>query len=224
MTPRISMLRLDMLTSVELTACFITVPDIIQWRRKDCSAYWLPPADGIAGRVIGQYASAVAFSPAPDNTASAVRGSGESWWDRLFPWRHMHLHSVQLPVTISQGELSAIHARLTICTQLESMQCVATTDIQVEPDTLDDQDGPNMMGVLEWYPDETIVLKKKQIYWLILENSGKQAFEWIYADPISTVVGDRGVAHETSNGWQIEQDGGPGADIPSIIVGVVAHK
>ena len=186
--------------------------------------------------ILPNQGAAIAFSPntagssslLPNNNDGNVNVQKESWWDRLFPWRHVHLHSVQLPVHSSKP----IKARLAVCTSTrdsttlwqnipDASQCVASaTPLTV----LDPQDDP---GVLEWIAptpnnaavaNDAIVLRKKNVYWLVVQTE-QDEFDWVYALPSEDYIGDSRVAYETQNGWKLEQTD----YIPSIMVTVVDH-
>ncbi|KAI8145601.1 hypothetical protein BJV82DRAFT_604323 [Fennellomyces sp. T-0311] len=165
-------------------------------------------------RIQVQQGAAIAFSP---NFANAQK---ESWWDRLFPWRHVHLSSVQLAVHSDQP----VSARLAICTSTrdnlwqtipDASKCIASAELQV----LDPADDP---GILEWIPsqdEDAIVMRKKNVYWLLVQADANQ-FDWVYAQPSDDLIGDSRVAYETQNGWKLQED----EMIPSIMITVVDHE
>ncbi|KAI7859333.1 hypothetical protein BDC45DRAFT_497379 [Circinella umbellata] len=191
-------------------------------------------SDGLP--ILHNQGAAIAFSPntagfslLTTNSDDNLSVQKESWWDRLFPWRHVHLHSVQLPVHSSKP----IKARLAVCTSTRDStlwqnfpdvsQCVSSaTPLTV----LDPQDDP---GVLEWIApgpnnaadgneNDAIVLRKKNVYWLVVQTE-QDEFDWVYALPSEEYIGDTQIAYETQNGWKLEQDD----NIPSIMITVVDH-
>ncbi|KAI9498920.1 hypothetical protein BDB00DRAFT_797302 [Zychaea mexicana] len=174
--------------------------------------------------ILPKQGAAIAFSPG----ASAVSAQKESWWDRLFPWRHVHLKSVQLAVHSSSSSsttTSDLKARLAVCTSThdslwqnipDASQCVASTSSLSVLDPMDDP------GVLEWHPSEeqedAIVLRKKNVYWLIVQTE-QDEFDWVYALPSDDSLGDNRVAYETQNGWKLQQD----ELVPSVMITVTDH-
>ncbi|KAI9323682.1 hypothetical protein BX666DRAFT_2022408 [Dichotomocladium elegans] len=208
-----------------------------------------PVPDALTGQtILPNHAAAVAFSPmTDDDERSSGRSTvtyvgqhrtkaGESWWDRLFPWRHVHLHSVQLAVT-THGQLDHVRATLSICTSArdslwqnipDMQKCVASaTSSVVVVDPPSDEAAPQLLplGIMEWIPEEAIVLKKKQIYWLVVQAApGTDEFDWVFAQVSGGAVGDRGLAYQSDAGWQLQDENDDGQPIPSVIITVTDHK
>jgi hypothetical protein len=185
-----------------------------------------PPPDNISGlSIVPGKAAATAFSPNPTSfkeiNMDHAAQNGESWWDRLFPSRHVHLVSVQLPV-VSTNKTS-VQGTLSICAskrerfglgkpQVPDLQkCVNTVSV-----TSDDIDQDDSFGVLEWNPEVTIVLKKSKMYWLVVQAES-EPFSWVYAQGGSNQYG---TAFETETGWEFKLEGEP---IPSAMVMVEDH-
>ncbi|KAI8363921.1 hypothetical protein BD560DRAFT_403909 [Blakeslea trispora] len=190
-----------------------------------------PPIDNISGLPIqSDKAAAIAFSPNPENfkeismSRSLHLAGGESWWDRIFPNRHVHLVSVQIPVASSttknhiQGKLSICASKASNHAQVpDTNKCVETVSINNNQD--DDMSQDDMFGVLEWKPDEVVVLKKSKLYWLVVQSENSQPFNWVYADTISG-SSQYGTAYETETGWQLKLEGEP---VPSAVIMVADH-
>ncbi|KAI8643383.1 hypothetical protein BD408DRAFT_414813 [Parasitella parasitica] len=188
-----------------------------------------PPTQDVSGLSV-EYgkAAATAFSPNPSSTKKHIdmkhlQTSGESWWDRLFPNRHVHLVSVQLPVVGKKTNFA--NATLSICASKRSKfgpnshdipdltKCVNSVSVQTQ-----DVDEEDLFGVLEWVPDMTIVLNKSKMYWLVVQApSPDAAFEWVYAEGGSNQYG---TAYETEIGWELKLEGEP---IPSAMLMVEDH-
>ncbi|KAI9265068.1 hypothetical protein BDA99DRAFT_507614 [Phascolomyces articulosus] len=188
--------------------------------------------DAMGQSIFPNQGAAIAFSP---NTAAAastmmqprdITIQKESWWDRWFPWRHVHLKSVQLAVHSPSSK--PVKARLAVCTSTrdastlwetipDATQCVASMSSLT---VLDSNDDP---AVLEWIAptedsEDAIVLRKKNIYWLVVQTE-QDEFDWVYALPSDDYIGDSRVAYETQNGWKLEQ----GEQVPSVMITVVDH-
>lgn len=183
-----------------------------------------PPIDNVTGlTILPGKAAAIAFEPNPAVERLNVMG-GESWWDRLFPNRHVHLHSVQVPILSARNQtISAVVSicsgeggRLTRRKRFPDMQhCVSTKAVEIETEPGD------TFGVLEWEPEVVIVLKKSTRYWLVLESpSVESSFEWVYAEQPSDVTEGIPVAIQGENGWQMQLKDTPP---PSAIVMVERH-
>lgn len=192
-----------------------------------------PPIENVSGLPIyAGKAAAAAFSPNPANNNvkqidlnhAIIEGGGESWWDRLFPNRHVHLVNVQLPVLpITKNVNGAVEATLSVCAskkqrfglgrpQIPDMdKCVETTIVKTELTAEDDD-----FGVLEWVPEVTIVLQKSKLYWLVVQTPS-EPFNWIYSESGSN---DYGTAYQTEAGWEFKLDGEP---IPSAMIMVEDH-
>lgn len=187
-----------------------------------------PPPDEVSGlSIVPGKAAATAFSPNPDsfkeiNMDHAVTQSGEGWWDRLFPNRHVHLVNVQLPVVSNNH--TAVQGTLSICASKRKRfglnkpqvpdltKCVNTVSV-----TSDDIVEEDNFGVLEWEPDVTIVLKKSKMYWLVVQ-ADSEPFSWVYAQGGANQYG---TAFETETGWEFKLEGEP---IPSAMVMVEDHS
>lgn len=185
-----------------------------------------PGMDDLAGQVVTQErAAAIAFSPTLIFSETATRK--ESWWDRLFPWRHVHLASVQLPV--ASKNLKQVKAELSICTSTrddlwrsvpDDAKCVASAIVSIE--SLEQDDDP--FGVIEWAPEDAIVLKKNTVYWLVTRSAGDVDFAWMFAQAATSNIGDRGLAYEDPKaGWEL-QERNEDELVPSVIVTVRDHK
>ncbi|KAL9537933.1 hypothetical protein MBANPS3_011337 [Mucor bainieri] len=187
-----------------------------------------PPTQEISGLLIENgKAAATAFSPNPSNTNKQIdmkhmKSNDESWWDRLFPNRHVHLVSVQLPVI---GEnTNFVNATLSVCASKrlrfgpnspqvpDLSKCVKSASVQTQ-----DVDEEDPFGVLEWTPDTTIVLTKAKMYWLVVQTPSAP-FQWVYAEGGSNKYG---TAYETEVGWEFKLEGQP---IPSAMLIVEDHK
>jgi hypothetical protein len=185
-----------------------------------------PPPDNISGlSIVPGKAAATAFSPNPTSfkeiKMDRATSNGEGWWDRLFPNRHVHLVSVQLPVVSTNH--SVVQGTLSICAskrerfglgkpQIPDLnKCVNTVSVKT-----DDVDPDDNFGVLEWNPEATIVLKKSKMYWLVVQ-ADSEPFSWIYAQGGSNQYG---TAFETEAGWEFKLEGEP---IPSAMVMVEDH-
>ncbi|CAO3652520.1 unnamed protein product [Mucor fragilis] len=187
-----------------------------------------PPTEEISGLLIENgKAAATAFSPNPGNSNKQIamkhiKSNDESWWDRLFPNRHVHLVSAQLPVI---GEnTNFVNATLSVCASKrlrfgpnspqvpDLSKCVKSVSVQTQ-----DVDEQDPFGVLEWTPDTTIVLTKSKMYWLVVQTSSA-SFEWVYAEGGSNKYG---TAYETQVGWEFKLEGQP---IPSAMLMVEEHK
>lgn len=194
-----------------------------------------PPTEHLSGLPIypGK-AAATAFSPNPegknvkqiDMKHKTIEG-GESWWDRLFPNRHVHLVSVQLPVmSINNKSNKVVEASLSICAskkqrfglgrpQIPDMDnCIDTVVVHSD----EEEDEEDNFGVLEWVPEVTIVLQKNKLYWLVVQTPSEVSFQWVYAQGGSN---EYGTAYETEAGWEFKLDGEP---IPSAMVMVEDHR
>ncbi|GAA5798610.1 hypothetical protein EDC94DRAFT_593159 [Helicostylum pulchrum] len=192
-----------------------------------------PPTENVSGLTIfpGK-AAATAFSPNPDSANAKQIDmkhafvDGESWWDRWFPNRHVHLVSVQLPVVPlvkNNNSTGIIEATLSICgskkqrfgigrPQVPDMKkCVETAALKSDAEESDD-----LFSVLEWLPEVTIVLQKSKLYWLVVQTPS-EAFKWVNSEGGSNQYG---TAFETENGWEFKLDGEP---IPSAMVMVEYH-
>ncbi|GAA5808518.1 hypothetical protein MFLAVUS_001909 [Mucor flavus] len=194
-----------------------------------------PPTENVSGlSIFAGKAAATAFSPNPDSSANTKRidmkhafvdGSGESWWDRWFPNRHVHLVSVQLPVVplVKNGTSGIVEATLSICAskkqrfgigrpQVPDMsKCVETAALKSDAEESDDP-----FSVLEWLPEVTIVLQKSKLYWLVVQTPS-EPFKWVNSEGGSNQYG---TAYETENGWEFKLDG---ELIPSAMVMVEYH-
>ncbi|OBZ88015.1 hypothetical protein A0J61_03931 [Choanephora cucurbitarum] len=190
-----------------------------------------PPIENISGISIQSgKAAAIAFSPNPENFKEMSMGrslhltAGESWWDRLFPNRHVHLVNVQIPVASSltknhiQGKLSVCASKSSNHAQVPDLnKCVETASVNNNLD--DDESQDDMFGVLEWIPDEAVVLKKSKLYWLVVQSEDNQPFNWIYSDAVGG-ANQYGTAYETEIGWRLKLEGEP---VPSAIIMVADH-
>ncbi|KAI8050127.1 uncharacterized protein B0P05DRAFT_563197 [Gilbertella persicaria] len=190
-----------------------------------------PPVEHISGLSIQPgKAAATAFSPNPTNFKEigmdrSYHRTGESWWDRLFPNRHVHLVSVQIPVS-SPTQHNRIEGTLSICAskrhgmfgniQVPDLnKCVQTVSVNNHQDEVTEDD---LFGVLEWVPEEeVVVLKKSKLYWLVVQ-SDKEAFDWVYAEGGSNQYG---TAYETEAGWELKLEGEP---VPSAMIMVKDHS
>lgn len=190
-----------------------------------------PPTENVSGLTIyAGKSAATAFSPNPDSPDVRQIGlehakirSGESWWDRLFPNRHVHLVSVQLPVASIQRNGTIVEATVSICAskkqsfgigrpQVPDMEkCVETVGLKSDAEEADD-----LFSVLEWLPEVTIVLQKNKVYWLVVQTQN-EPFKWVNAE---AGLNRYGTAYETENGWEFKLDGEP---IPSAMVMVENH-
>ncbi|KAI9483609.1 MAG: hypothetical protein EXX96DRAFT_149481 [Benjaminiella poitrasii] len=195
-----------------------------------------PPTKDISGFTIGsgKASAATAFSPNPTTSAESsssgkvnieMANGGEGWWDRLFPNRHVHLTSVQIPIATKENRKTAtIQGTLSICgskkrsgyglgrPQVPDLSnCLGTVSLQTE----NIEEG-ELFGVLEWVPDTAIVLKKSKLYWLVVQTQS-EPFIWVYAQGGSNTYG---TAHETENGWEFQLDDEP---VPSAIIIVEDH-
>lgn len=191
-----------------------------------------PPSENVSGLPIySGKAAATAFSPNPasnsvkqiDMKHTLIIG-GESWWDRLFPNRHVHLVSVQLPVApLVKNANGTVEATLSICAskkqrfglgrpQIPDMSsCVETALVKS-----DAEDAEDLFGVLEWTPEVTIVLQKSKLYWLVVQ-APSNPFNWVNSEGGTNGYG---TAFETEAGWEFKLDGEP---IPSAMVMVEDH-
>ncbi|KAI8876913.1 hypothetical protein K501DRAFT_288656 [Backusella circina FSU 941] len=187
-----------------------------------------PPLENVTGLSIEpQTAAAVAFSPDPSIKSQIstnnifTDGKGESWWDRLFGKRHVHLKNVQLPVIMMQDDLEA---SLSICaTKREKFKkvpaipdmkhCTAQVDLRLDQTQVDED---SQFGVLEWIPESVIVLQKSQVYWLVVKTTS-ESFRWVYA---ANGISQYGVARETSEGWELSLESDP---VPSAMIIVEEH-
>ncbi|KAL0087602.1 hypothetical protein J3Q64DRAFT_1733581 [Phycomyces blakesleeanus] len=180
-------------------------------------------------------AAAIAFSPHPSlspvsitNTRFAADGffrkttMDEGWWDRIFHRGHVHLTSVQLAVR--SPDLSSLQATVKICTTThsglwknvpDSVNCVAEKALKVAPEDLEDEE--SAFGILEWIPDDVIVLKKRQLYWLVVEAQVDN-FDWVFAQ---AGINPYGSALETEEGWQLQSQEEP---VPTTIIVVQDHS
>lgn len=176
-----------------------------------------PPTEHVNGLpiTVGKSA-ATAFSPNPEQ----IQAKGESWWDRLFPHRHVHLNSVQIPVLANQ---TIFTCQLSICGSKKQKfglgspvpdvnNCMETVLIETEP--LEEGD---TFAVVEWVPKETLVLKKSKMYWLVVETPA-ESFSWVYAQAGANPYG---TAYQTELGWEYMLEGEP---IPSAMIMVEEHK
>lgn len=192
-----------------------------------------PPLENISGLpIVPGKSAAAAFSPNPSSNVkqidlnhAKIEGGGESWWDRLFPNRHVHLVNVQLPVVpLSKSNTDGVvEATLSICAskkqrfglgrpQIPDMKkCVETTLVKSEP--LDEEES---FGVLEWVPEVTIVLQKSKVYWLVVQTPS-EPFNWVYSQ---SGTNSYGTAYETEVGWEFKLEGEP---IPSAMIMVEDH-
>ncbi|CAO3653181.1 unnamed protein product [Mucor hiemalis] len=191
-----------------------------------------PPIENVSGLPIyAGKSAAAAFSPNPANNNvkqidlnHATIEGGESWWDRLFPNRHVHLVNVQLPVLpITKNANGAVEATLSVCAskkqrfglgrpQIPDMdKCVETTIVKTE--ALSDEEE---FGVLEWVPEVTIVLQKSKLYWLVVQTPS-EPFNWINSESGSN---EYGTAYQTEAGWEFKLEGEP---IPSAMIMVEDH-
>ncbi|KAI8365953.1 uncharacterized protein BYT42DRAFT_505367 [Radiomyces spectabilis] len=169
-----------------------------------------PSNDNLTARsVLPNQAAAVAFSPKPD-----VSAMGESWWDRLFHYNHVHLDNVQLAVRGTKAQLSICSSTHDTLWQNipDSLNCVATTTAVAD---IEDDEEP--FNVLEWHPTDVVVLRKRQLYWLVVEPVDGEVLEWVFAQP---GVNQWGSAYQTKDTWQLDSEDGP---VPCAIVAVVAH-
>ncbi|KAI9020229.1 hypothetical protein CLU79DRAFT_756261 [Phycomyces nitens] len=192
-----------------------------------------PPVENISGqKITPNQAAAIAFSPHPSLSpvsAAKVAANGmfkktmdEGWWDRIFHRGHVHLTSVQLAVR--SPDLSSLQATVKVCTTTHSglwknvpdnVNCVAEKTLKVAPEDLEDEESP--FGVLEWIPDDVIVLKKRQLYWLVVEAPA-DAFDWVFAQ---AGINPYGSALETEEGWQLQSQEEP---VPTTIIVVQDHS
>ncbi|KAG2195592.1 hypothetical protein INT46_011838 [Mucor plumbeus] len=208
-----------------------TTADITQDKKKSHIVLHtgFPPTQDISGLPI-EYGkgAATAFSPNPSNSRKQIdmkhiQSNDEGWWDRIFPNRHVHLVSVQLPVVGKKTNF--VNATLSVCASKSSRfglsrpqipdltKCVNSVSVQTQ-----DVDEEDSFGVLEWVPNMTIVLKKSKIYWLVVQApSEESAFEWVYAEGGSNQYG---TAYKTEVGWEFKLDGEP---IPSAMLMVEDH-
>ncbi|KAG2234436.1 hypothetical protein INT48_007184 [Thamnidium elegans] len=191
-----------------------------------------PPTENVSGLTIyAGKAAATAFSPNPDSPnvkqidmKHAFVDGGESWWDRWFPNRHVHLVSVQLPVVpVVKNGTGIVEATLSICAskkqrfgigrpQVPDMnKCVETAALKSDAEESDD-----LFSVLEWLPEVTIVLQKSKLYWLVVQTPS-EPFNWVNSEGGSNQYG---TAFETENGWEFKLDG---ELIPSAMVMVEDH-
>lgn len=192
-----------------------------------------PPAANVSGLTItSRKAAATAFSPNPASSSvkhiskehmTLVR-NGESWWDRLFPNRHVHLVNVQLPVTTLTVNGTEVEATLSVCgskkqhfglgrPQVPDMDSCVETAV-VKSDKEDEEDA---FGVLEWIPEKTIVLQKSKLYWLVVQ-APSNPFQWVNSE---LGINGYGTAVETEAGWEFKLEGEP---IPSAMVVVEDHS
>ncbi|KAL1929667.1 hypothetical protein VTP01DRAFT_1805 [Rhizomucor pusillus] len=188
-----------------------------------------PGMDDLVGQIVTkERAAAIAFSPTLIlSSESIARKNKESWWDRLFPWRHVHLTSVQLPV--ASRDLNKVKAELSICTSTrddlwrsvpDDAKCIASATVRVE--SLEQEDDP--FGVIEWVPKDPVVLKKNTVYWLVARSAGPVDFAWMFAQPATSNIGDRGLAYQDPEaGWEL-QERNEDELVPSIIVTVRDHE
>ncbi|KAL0078822.1 hypothetical protein F4703DRAFT_1877338, partial [Phycomyces blakesleeanus] len=195
-----------------------------------------PPVENISGqKITPSQAAAIAFSPHPSlspvsitNTRFAADGffrkttMDEGWWDRIFHRGHVHLTSVQLAVR--SPDLSSLQATVKICTTThsglwknvpDSVNCVAEKALKVAPEDLEDEE--SAFGILEWIPDDVIVLKKRQLYWLVVEAQVDN-FDWVFAQ---AGINPYGSALETEEGWQLQSQEEP---VPTTIIVVQDHS
>lgn len=176
-----------------------------------------PPTEHVNGLpiTVGKSA-ATAFSPNPEQ----IQALGESWWDRLFPHRHVHLNSVQIPVLANQ---TLFTCQLSICESKKQKfglgspipdlgKCLDT--VLIETDPLEEGD---TFAVVEWVPKDTLVLKKSKMYWLVVETPAEE-FMWVYAQEGAN---PHGTAYQTELGWEYKLEGEP---IPSAMIIVEEHK
>lgn len=189
-----------------------------------------PPSENVSGLPIyNGKSAATAFSPNPSNSKSLkyeahIESSGESWWDRLFPNRHVHLINVQLPVIPLDTKNNFVEATISICAskkekfglgrpQIPDMDnCVETALIKTDEIDVEDE-----FGVLEWVPEGTIVLQKSKLYWLVIQTQS-DPFNWVYSEGGSNELG---TAYETEVGWEFKLEGEP---IPSAMIMVEDHR
>ncbi|KAJ8652640.1 hypothetical protein O0I10_011718 [Lichtheimia ornata] len=194
-----------------------------------------PVPDAVVGQTIQPkgYSAAMAFAPVDTSSSSLTVQNKESWWDRIFSWRHVHLASVQLAVT-SPGPLDHVRATISICTSThddlwqsipDATKCIASTMRGVDEGTAPDEP----LGIITWNPvqeeKDAIVLKKNKVYWLVVEAPpGADAFEWALAQISGGVGAHQGVALETpERGWQLQNADDDDAPIPSVMLSVVPH-
>ncbi|KAI7890612.1 uncharacterized protein EV154DRAFT_421746 [Mucor mucedo] len=189
-----------------------------------------PPAGNVSGLAITPgKAAATAFSPNPASSSvkhmdreHMTTTGGESWWDRLFPNRHVHLVNVQLPVT-TVTNTTVVEASLSVCgskkqrfglgrPQVPDMDACVETAL-VKSDREDEED---VFNVLEWTPEKTIVLQKSKLYWLVVQ-SPSVPFQWVNSE---LGINGYGTAVETEAGWEFKLEGEP---IPSAMVVVEDH-
>ncbi|KAF7727444.1 hypothetical protein EC973_007513 [Apophysomyces ossiformis] len=183
-----------------------------------------PQMDNMTGLAMkDRTAAAIAFSPRPVKTqqqqqqqeeeeeegfsSRSILGSGESWWDRIFHRGHVHLKNVQLPVLSRQ--LQSVEAVLSICTTThdrfwqnvpDTMHCIASIQTKADPEAVA-ENGEESLGVIEWTPSNVIVLKKRQVYWLVVQSMGSEAFTWVSAQD---GVDPWGSAQQTSHdNWKL---------------------
>ncbi|KAG0165672.1 hypothetical protein DFQ28_008464 [Apophysomyces sp. BC1034] len=187
-----------------------------------------PSLDNLTGLAIHSDAAAIAFSPRPlkrDQGLLSSFGDDEGWWDRIFHRGHVHLANVQLPVLSKQ--LRSVEAVLSICTTThdrfwqnvpDSMHCIASTQTKVDPEDLTENEEEPLFGVIQWTPDSVIVLKKRQIYWLVVQSAATPGFDWAFTQDGPDPWGS---AQQTSDDdWKLFSKQDP---VLSAMVTVVEH-
>ncbi|KAI8969658.1 hypothetical protein BDB01DRAFT_732041 [Pilobolus umbonatus] len=187
-----------------------------------------PPIDNITGLPIEINKSAgIAFSPNPSKGQKVDMYGGmgeETWWDRLFPNRHVHLQAVQVPV-IGQSDHPNVDSIISICASTGGLfasyaQYPNTKHCIVSPVIQSEWEEESAFSLLEWVPESPIVLKKASVYWLIIQTP-QDSFKWVYSQTNGDSTDELGVAMETESGWVLRADNDP---IPSAMIMVQDHQ
>ncbi|KAG1439027.1 hypothetical protein G6F56_012434 [Rhizopus delemar] len=178
-----------------------------------------PPLEDIHGlSIFPGKAAAASFSP----KAQEVSLMGESWWDRLFPSRHVHLTSVEIPVRGHSNQAVS----LSICPSERGRlgtdqgypdlkKCLSTllSHLESSPE--------EPFGVVEWVPEDVVVLKKTNVYWLVVQSPDEGSLDWVYAQRSKSVnEKEVTIAFQSENGWQMQLKDEP---VPSVMLMVEEH-
>ncbi|KAI9281089.1 hypothetical protein BY458DRAFT_429957 [Sporodiniella umbellata] len=169
-----------------------------------------PPIEGVNGLpLIRGRAAAASFS--------VVSAEGESWWDRWFGRRHVHLVRVELPVRGDRIQLSVCPAETRRWGTTQGFpdleRCVASVALETSR-----QDPEDLFRVVEWEPTETVLLKKSVNHWLVVQ-SAQDNLDWVYAQT-SPNRGQDTIAYQNEGSWQLQLKDQP---IPSIMITIQDH-